>query len=50
MNRDPLEALSELVERTDGGEPLIWVPIDEDGNDAGAPGVDFPPPAPLRLN
>ena len=33
-----------------GQEPLVWVPIDGDGNDAGPPEVDYPPPAAPRLN
>jgi len=44
MQQDPLESLVKLASRSSGPEPVTWVPIDEDGNDAGAPEVDFPPP------
>lgn len=42
--------LAELAARTGGPEPLIWVPLEEDGNDTGAPEVNYPPPAAPRLN
>ena len=45
-----LDGLARLRHAAESGEPLIWTPLDELGNDAGPPEAVYPLPVGNRLN
>jgi hypothetical protein len=46
----PQELIGELMRRAEDGEPVVLVPIDQDGEPNGSPVVSWPDPHGRRLN